>query len=248
MASKEREVLVTAIVAGALNEATGADYEAVPSKTDPPDTLLVSRSGEHPTRQVEVVSIACDPAIRTDNHNRARFERILRETLIGLGLNGYRISAHWSDTAVQRGTKKELIAALAEVIVRLAPPTGSMCIDGCKLYGLSPQLSEVVNFVSIFRLPYERLEVHGSQSWWAPRDGIWIETAVNKKLAHYGGNCSGLTLIVDGLSHLDAEQIEAFRGVYRTSSTSFDSLWVVSMGRAHRIWVKSVGEIRDRNR
>jgi hypothetical protein len=235
MANKEREVLVTAIVASALNEAMGADYEVVSSKTDPPDALLVSHSGKHHTRQVEVVSIACDPTIRTDNHNRARFERILRETLSGLGLNGYRVNAHWSEMAVQRGTKMELITALAEVIVRLAPPTGSRCIDGCELYDLSPQLSEAVSFVTIFRLPYERMEVHGSLSWWAPRDGIWIETAVNNKFKHYGGNCSGLTLIVDGLSHLDAEQIDAFRGVYHEKSARFQDLWVVSMGRAYRV-------------
>jgi hypothetical protein len=137
--------------------------------------------------------------------------------------------------AVQRGVKTELILALAEVIVRMAPPTGSMCIDGCELYDVSPEMSDLANFVSIFRLPYESLEVHGSLSWWAPRDGIWIETAVKKKLERYGGNCSGLTLIVDGLSHLDAEQIEAFRAKYREQPPSFDDLWVVSMGRAYRV-------------
>jgi hypothetical protein len=66
MANKEREVLVTAIVATALNAEMGTDYRPMPSDTDPPDTLLISRSGECPTRQVEVVSIACHPTIRTD--------------------------------------------------------------------------------------------------------------------------------------------------------------------------------------
>jgi len=71
--------------------------------------------------------------------------------------------------------------------------------------------------------------------FWAPSDGSWIEEAVVKKAQAYDAAlCARLLLVIDGLYHLDGEQMVAYRAASSADSVPFAELWAVTMGRACR--------------
>ena len=231
-----REVFVCELVAEAINVSEGTDYRAHPYKSDPPDVLLVSETGRYATRQVEVVSTPQDPAIRYDNKNKRHFEHTLRIALERLGVAECQVTVNWTEAAMRYGTQDRRIVQFARIIAHRLPADGHLSIRGVELYDCSPEISEIVNYVSMFRLQGMTLSVNSACSWWAPRDGQWIEAALAKKLKRYGGReISSLTLVIDGLAHLDAEQMSSFRANNKLNEIPFAELWAVTMGKAYRL-------------
>jgi hypothetical protein len=233
----EREVLVSQIVADEINRQSGTDYFAKHWRPDPPDALLVSKSGKHPNRRVEVVSTPQGSTMRYDRKNIRQFEQKLRAALHGLGLHDCDIVVCWSESAIQRGIKDALLLRLAEIIVATAPVNGYFLLRGVEIYDYSPEVAACVHYFRIWRLPGSILKVHSSHSFWSPADGRWILDAVENKAKKYrnGTLASNLMLIVDGLIYLDSEQIESFRRNVIPEQIPFPEVWVVSMGRAHRV-------------
>jgi len=236
-AYKMREVLVCEQVAEEINKNEGTDYYAIASQTDFPDVLLKSRSGQCQPREAEVVSTPSDFTIRHDNKNVRKFERELRLALQDLKLLGYNISVYWSEPAIRFGVETALIRSLAALINANASASSYLFLRGVEIYKQSPELSQIVHYVRIFPVPYPKLEVHSASMWWAPRDGRWIEEAVICKLKKYGDGSltQNLVLVIDGLSHVDSEQIAAFRDNNPPEKIPFAELWVVTMGRAYRL-------------
>jgi hypothetical protein len=186
LAEKAREVLVCQRVAEEINFVEGTDYRAWPSKSEPYDALLLSDSGGHATRQAQVVSTPQDFTIRYDNKNTRRFERTLRLDLERLGVSHCQITVNWKESAVRHGTENRLIMRLAEIIAAELPTDGYFCMRGVDLYDHSPEISEIVNYASMYRFQGTTLAVHSTCSWRSPRDGRWIEDALAKKLQRYG--------------------------------------------------------------
>jgi hypothetical protein len=44
-----------------------------------------------------------------------------------------------------------------------------------------------------------------------------------------------MMLVIDGLAHLDGEQIAAFLASYKPEEIPFAEVWAVTMGKAYRL-------------
>ncbi len=233
---RNREILVCQLVAEAINMSDGTDYRAHPCNPDPPDVKLVSDSGRYASRQAEVVSTPRDFTIRNDNKNVQRFERELSRALEQLGVSHCHVMVMWTESAMRHGTEIRHIDRLAEILADTILANGHRRIDGDELYDYSPEVAEVVSFASIYCFDFLTLAVHSAFSFYIPRDGRWIEDAVAKKLQRYGSRAAtGMMLVIDGLAHLDGEQMAAFRTGNKAEEIPFNEVWAVSMGKAHRL-------------
>lgn len=235
-AKRWRELAVGEIVACELNRVTGSDYRAIPNDSDPPDVLLESRSGGFPSIFAEVVSLAIDPVIRTDNDNKVFAENTLKCQLEELGVTGYQVSLMWHESSLRRGFRIPEIRYLAKVLTARLPEH-SCTINGDDLYNISPALTEMIHYASITRLPTENVCVAAAQAFYVPRGADWIMAAVEKKTRKYAENAASRnwTLIIDGHYHLDDEQIQAYSTLVEGQNIQFAGLWAVSMGRASRL-------------
>lgn len=234
---KTRELFVCELVADEMNSQEETDYRALACDDRFPDVLLISSSGKFPTREAEVVSTPQDFTIRSDNKNTQKFERHLLAALEVLGVSGCDVLVNWHNDAIRFGMDKELIAALAKIIAAFAPSEGYRSVRGEEIYRYSPEVSRRVNYFRTYRAPSSRLDVHSSCGFWAPNDGSWIEEAVTKKATTYRDMtlCSKLLLVIDGLHHLDSEQMTAYRIGTPEDKIPFGELWAVTMGRAYRL-------------
>jgi len=235
-AEKGRERFVCQLVAEQINRAEGTDYRADLCRDDPPDVLLVSESGKHRTREAEVVSTPQDFAIRYDNKNTRKFERQLRAALSVLQISGLDALVGWRQDAVRFGMDRTVISELANIIVATAPSDGHRHLGGVDIYNYSPEVARQVDYFRIRRCSSATLAVHSSCLFWAPADGSWVEEAVAKKAKAYDtALCARLLLVIDGLCHLDAEQMTAYRATTPADRISFAEVWAVTMGRAYRL-------------
>jgi len=236
MEDEHRNLVLCQLVAEAINQSEGTDFRAAKSEPGPADALLVSESGKHGTRGAQVVSTPGDFTIRYDSGNIKKFERNLRLALKHLGVSQCGVTVNWSESARRYSSKGRHIERLAEVIASEIPINGYRCLRGVDLYDYSQELSEIVNYVSMFRLESMGLAVHSSMTWWAPHDGQWIEEALAKKVGKYGDRIEReMILVIDGLAHLDIEQISAFRASYDLERISYAEVWTVTMGKPYRL-------------
>jgi hypothetical protein len=234
---KVREVFVCSRVAEEINRIEGTDYEVQSSPCDPPDVLLVSKSKKFPVREVEVVSTPQNFLIREDNGNIRILEQKLSSALTNLGVSCCDVLVNWTELAVRVTTKMSMVRTLAEVISCNTPEIGHFYLDAGDIYDQFPALSQIVNGVRILRLSNLALEVHSVRGWWLPRDDRWIAEAVAQKSNKYRSAAftSSFTLVVDGQSHIDSEQINAFCANVTHQEISFAEIWIVTMGKAHRL-------------
>jgi hypothetical protein len=234
---KDRELFVCKIVAEELNRLSGTDYRPTSCEERFPDVLFVSDSGGFPTREVEVVSTPQDFTIRPDNKNVRNFERQLDTALHGLGMSGCQVQVNWHRDAIRFGMKTRVIPLLAQIIRDATPEHGHVAVRGEDIYEASPEVSQAVNYFRVVRIRSLRVVVHSSSGFWAPNDGVWIEEAVAKKSAAYRDEslCRRLLLVIDGLYHLDTEQMAAYRASNPPETIPFGELWAVTMGRAYRL-------------
>ncbi len=235
-AEKERERFVCQLVAEQINREEGTDYRADLCGDDPPDVLLVSGSGKHRTREAEVVSTPQDFTIRYDNKNTRRFERQLRAALTVLRVSGLDVLVGWRQDAVRFGLDLTVISELAKIIAVTAPPDGHRHLRGVEIYTYSPEVARQVDYFRVRRCSSATLAVHSSCLFWAPMDGRWVQEAVAKKAQTYpAALCSRFLLVIDGLCHLDGEQMTAYRAAVPADSILFPEVWAVTMGRAYRL-------------
>ena len=233
---RERERIVSQLVADQINKERNTDYRAELCYRDPPDVVFKSDSGSYDKRYAEVVSTQQDFTIRRDNDNLRSCERKLRFALEKIKVCGYSILVNWSDSALRYGVKNNLIARFAALIKECAPNAGHLRLSGVEIYNYDAALAEIVWCFRIFRLCSAELQIGSVTTWWGPHDGIWIQQAVERKSNKYSRNDSGRwILIVDGLAHLNHDQIAAFRATSPSLSIPFAEIWVVTMGKAYRV-------------
>jgi len=235
-AERERERCVCQLVAEQINREEGTDYRADLCRDDPPDVLLVSESGKHRTREAEVVSTPQDFTIRYDNKNTQKFERQLRAALSVLQVSGFDVLVGWRQHAVRFGMDLTVISELAKIIAATAPSDGHRHLRGVEIYKYSPEVARQVDYFRVRRCSSAMLAVHSSCLFWAPKDGSWVEEAVAKKAQTYDAAlCARFLLVIDGLCHLDGEQMTAYRAAAPADRISFAEVWAVTMGRAYRL-------------
>lgn len=162
---KARELFVCELVADEMNRRGGTDYRVIACDDQFPDVLLVSISGNFPMREAEVVSTPQDFTIRSDNKNTQKFERQLNAALQVLGVCECDVLVNWHKDAIRYGIDKRLIRVLAQIISAVTPCNGYLCVRGETIYHCSPEVSQVVNYFRILRVPSLQLTVHSTSGF-----------------------------------------------------------------------------------
>jgi hypothetical protein len=100
-----------------------------------------------------------------------------------------------------------------------------------ELYEFDPDLSRVVISFSVVHLEaLDGLDVAIPFSSFVPRDGRWIQEAIDRKLRKYGGPAAveRITLVIGALGFIDAGQIMAFQRQYPPDTLPFEEIWLVT--------------------
>jgi hypothetical protein len=227
---KDQEVSLCQSVAQEINKKEGTDYRAEPGTSEPADVCLVSSSKTHPPRSVQVVTIPHDLSAREDNSNIHKLKHNLLAALRGVGLSRCIVRMLLSEKTIRYGLKQELTETLARVIVQEGEDR-NVQLRGTDLYAFSPELAKSISLISVLHSPHmKRLDVQVDLWTWGPRDGRWIEEAINLKLAKYGGPqaVEDLTLVIGALAFVDREQIKAFQETNPPDTLPFAEIWIVS--------------------
>ncbi|HEY5175153.1 MAG TPA: hypothetical protein VII95_06255, partial [Terriglobales bacterium] len=153
-----------------------------------------------------------------------------------LQVSGFDVLVGWRQDAVRFGMDLTVISELAKIIAATAPSDGHRHLRGVEIYKYSPEVARQVDYFRVRRCSSATLAVHSSCLFWAPKDGSWVEEAVAKKAQTYDvALCARFLLVIDGLCHLDGEQMTAYRAATPADSISFAEVWAVTMGRAYRL-------------
>jgi hypothetical protein len=228
---KERELIPCRWLAKEINSTQGTDYKACASNKEPADVLLRSVSGRHPEIAVQVVSIPLDWRQRDDIHCVTRTKEALTGALQRRGLEHCLIDLAPTAKTEKRGIPKSLVERLADLVFGEAAK-GNRQLDYRQIGAYSPQLSEYINYISIFchrAVPKVRVDIASGAL--LPPDGRWIEEGIAKKVVKYGGATAvkNLTLVIDIASVVDDEQIAAFKAAHVEGTLPFSEIWILGL-------------------
>lgn len=225
-------------VADALNVRENLDLYAIPGGVEPEDAVIVSRSNSKFRIPVQVVSTPGQPHIRSDYKIFDKLESALTSELQACGIDSGHFSVAWTETAMQHGLSRDLIAALAKVIaVRLVAGESRISLKCEDEYDQNPWMASVAHFVHGLRVPeLSALTIASPTGCYLPRDGRWISDAIARKIKKYGpAGCDGIVLVIDGGNYVAREQVESFRTNFRTAECPFEHLWIVGSGFIERL-------------
>jgi hypothetical protein len=227
---KKWELEQCRLVAGEINKQRGTDYEARPSKAEPADVVLESKSGGNPALPVQVVSIPLDFRHRDDKHSVGKIKETLSQTLQAAGLKHCVVGVILSGEAEMRGIKQSLLDVLVKIILQEAGG-GNRTLRYDEIFERSPELSDLVHDILISHheiIPTVEVDIPAGSS--LPLDGQWIEEGIVKKMAKYGGAdaVTGLVLVIGVAGFVDDAQIEAFRKANRPDTLPFSQIWIVT--------------------
>jgi hypothetical protein len=198
---RKREKWVAQRIAEELNHTQGLDYVWDSPVGPCEDASLVSASGNHPRRSVEMVRAPISGDVWRESRTSRALDTKLKEHLAREGVCDGNFHLCWSSEIVTSTskTKEKVVAAMASVIARLCRDfDGLRTISAEDVYEESPIAASGFHYVRILRTPeYREFWVASSTGTWVPRDGTWIREAVAKKAAHQvdilvvdGGRCS----------------------------------------------------------
>jgi hypothetical protein len=88
---------------------------------EPVDVLLESKSGTHPTRHVQVVTIPSNDHLemRDDNSNIPKFENRLKSILTERKMAGFEVQINLTAEAVLHGIPAQIVSQIADLIQRI---------------------------------------------------------------------------------------------------------------------------------
>src|SRR5438477_662863 len=117
---KAREVALCAQVAEQVNALEGTDYRAVAieRQDDIGDAKLVSATGRHPDRVMQVVSIPEDMELREDTDARQRLESRLCDALAARGIARAFLTIGLTQRGQKSGLSRDLVGQLVELILQ----------------------------------------------------------------------------------------------------------------------------------
>jgi hypothetical protein len=226
---KQWELRQGAIVARAINEAEGADYEATFAMREPADVELKSAGGRFPTRGAQVVSIPLDFRSRDDKHTVRRLETLLEEALIERGMRHVLVGVIPSGAVEMHGASRLMVGRLADFIEREGRDRDAF-YGYNEIYGHDHELGEMFHNINISHHPdlIDGVEIEIPRGGAVPLDGRWIEEGIRKKLLKYGGEAAvnDLALIIGVAGFVDDRQIAAFRRAFSESELPFAEIWI----------------------
>lgn len=218
------------LVAAEMNSLHGTDYEAFPSKVEPADVDLKSKSGIQPSLPVQVVSIPLDFRYRDDKHTVEKIEEALSRSLPARGLRQCSVGLILSGEAEMHGIKHEALELLTEIILKEAA-AGNRTLRYEDILEQSPELSELVhNIIISHHEEIQNVEVVIPAGGALPPDGRWIKEGILKKVKRYGGEeaVKGLVLIIGVAGFVDDEQVQAFQAADPAETLPFSQIWIVT--------------------
>jgi hypothetical protein len=226
---KAWEIEQAALIAHEINNAEGTDFVAEASQHEPADVVLVSRSGKLKSRNAQVVSIPLDVRFRDDKQTVRRVQDGLTVLLKERGMRHMLVGLVLAADAEMRGLRPALLEELADLVVREGHDENFTLLYN-DIYDRSPQLAEMVHgiFVSHHPEAIKGVSVDIPAGCAVPQDGRWIEEAITKKVARYGGEqaVKDLMLIVGVAGFVDDEQVHAFQTAFAESNLPFAEIWI----------------------
>jgi hypothetical protein len=226
---KQWEVRQGALVARAINEDEGTDYDVSPAAREPADVVLKSICGKYPTREAQVVSIPLDYRSRDDKHTLRHLETSLEQILLARGMRHILVGVIPSGAVEMYGVPRHIVERLADLIEH----EGRNCdvsLNYYEIYDRDHELGEMFHIINISHHPdvIRDVEIDIPRGGAVPRDGRWIEEGIRKKLVKYGGEDAvrNLALIIGVAGFVDDRQIAAFRTTFAESELPFAEIWI----------------------
>jgi len=227
---KKWELAQCKLVVLEINRKRGTDYEAEPSKEEPADVALVSRSKKYPALAVQVVSIPLDFRHRDDKHSVEKIKGTLRGLLKERKIKGVLVGVIQSGTAEMHGIKPALLEVLAEIISKDARES-NLEMGYAEIYERSNELAELVHHIFVSHhdvIAESEVDIPAGSA--VPADGQWIEEGILKKVAKYGTGeaVKDLMLVIGVAGFVDDQQIEAFQANNPPDTLPFSEVWIVT--------------------
>ncbi len=227
---KKWELSQCQLVSEEMNKLRGTDYEACPSKAEPADAILKSKSGAYAALPVQVVSIPVDFRHRDDKHSVERIRESLKRSLREHRFHHCVVGLILSGKGEMRGIKHKDLEILTEIVLKEAA-NGKRTIEYGEIYERSPELSELVHTIIVSH--YEELQspdVDIPAGGALPPDGRWIKEGIQLKVEKYGGAeaVKELVLVIGVAGFVDEEQVAAFLGENPTEALPFMQIWIVT--------------------
>jgi hypothetical protein len=236
---KEREIAPCRVVARAINELQKADYY-VPDANyqlehcrEPVDVVLLSETGRHPARNVQVTTIPfvtnpSDLELRDDNGNISKIEDRLRRVLLERNVTALQLDICLAQSGVISVLPDQSIRKLAELVqsMRLSE---HWSIDDRGIWRFSPDLAVYVSHVCGMPLPSPSILVHAGRGCIIPEDRRFIDEAIlHKGNSKYSPTeVSSLTLVIEASSTVVPEQIDRYLSCRKPSEIPFWEVWIV---------------------
>lgn len=230
---KEIELSIGTKLAMAINAASGTDYIAECAQCDPPDVRLVSSSGRHPARDVEVVTAPLEPLAREDHGNLLKLRSRLERDLRARDFPPCWVQVDPKESAVRRGVGPDELKLLADLLEE--GRSRDLELDDVEIYARSPRLAALISGASVFHAGGSHVLVSLGHAVFVERDGRWIEEAIHSKEQRYRGQYgepdlrwARWTLAIGALSAIDRNQTEAFLSGHPSKQLPFAEIWLVS--------------------
>jgi hypothetical protein len=114
------------------------------------------------------------------------------------------------------------------IAFRVATGSDYFTLRAEEVYDEDPSVADLMHSAHVFTSPQcSTLHISSPSAFYAPRDGTWIQEAVQKKTAKYSpASCRDVILLVDGAFYLDEEQIDAFAAHFKPEECPFLQLWI----------------------
>jgi hypothetical protein len=155
---KEREVALCAIVARTINAMENTDYivrgaeHQIALCKEPVDVVLESKTGAHPSRQVQVVTIPSNEHLemRDDNNNISKFENRLKSILIDRKTAGLEVHIDITAEAELHGVPARAVNRIADLI-QLIQHEGSWGMHDPEIWEYSEDVQSTYRMFMGFR-------------------------------------------------------------------------------------------------
>jgi hypothetical protein len=199
----------------------------VRDREDVADFAMVSPS-KRSTELVQIVSVPADIEFRDDFDKLDKLERRLERALADRGVSDVDASLWWTGMVYEAPIPKGLVRLVARWIAAEAGE-GQFERRSEFIYPRSSTVGDLLDSVSWCRLPgFGENCVKSQPSSAIPEGDGWIRTAVEKKVARYGGasRVSNVILLVVGSVFLEQRHVEAFLLGSKQEDLPFKEIWV----------------------
>ncbi len=170
---KDQELWFGRQLAETINEQEETDYDAEPNeKMDAAeDVFLVSRSGGHPPRSFQVVTVPIEMEAREETSNLANLKTQLTCALQTRGFDHCWVSVALGQQGLRRGVSEPLVNRLADLVLQRGK-TSNAVLEDTDIYEYDRVSSGRVIGVSVSHLEaLMGVQVGIPQSSFVPRDG-----------------------------------------------------------------------------